>query len=446
MVLFPEHLYTDLRIEDVSETKIQYTLGILDEVKQKNYRAAFIRIFDGKRWYYSATTELENLQGEIDALAAMATANARILQEPVVRKLEINTDDCLRFEGDRDISRISIQRKTELLNGYSGIISGREYVEMWRSLYLDQRVTKTFLSSKGAKLTYDYQKAGVRISMHLSAGDKKFKERFDAGGNLYSDLEGKKHDIEKKYRKAVSFLLNAEEIKAGDYTVILSPMAAGVFAHESFGHKSEADFMLGDETMKKEWQIGKEVGTKILSIVDDGEKTGVGYVPYDDEGSKSRETYLIKNGVLDGRLHSASTAVDLHEELTGNARALNFEFEPIVRMTTTYILGGEKTFDELVGEVKDGILVETIQHGSGLSTFTIAPSLAYRIRNGKVAGPVKISVITGDVFKTLSEIDGLSDKVELLSFVTGGCGKMEQQPLPVGFGGPWVRVRKLHVQ
>jgi TldD protein len=87
MVLFPEHLYTDLRIEDVAETKIQYTLGILDEVKQKNYRAAFIRIFDGKRWYYSATTELENLQGEIDALAAMATANAGILQEPVVQRL-----------------------------------------------------------------------------------------------------------------------------------------------------------------------------------------------------------------------------------------------------------------------------------------------------------------------------------------------------------------------
>ena len=317
---------------------------------------------------------------------------------------------------------------------------------MWRSLYIDQRVTKTFLSSKGAKLTYDYQKAGVRVSMHLSAGDKKFKERFDADGNLYSDLEGKKQGIEEKYRKAVSFLLNAEEIEAGDYTVILSPEAAGVFAHESFGHKSEADFMLGDETMKREWQIGKEVGTKILSIVDDGEKTGVGYVPYDDEGSKSRETYLIKDGVLDGRLHSAATSVDLNEELTGNARALNFEFEPIVRMTTTYIRGGEKTFDELVGEVKDGILVETIQHGSGLSTFTIAPSLAYRIRNGKVAGPVKISVITGDVFKTLGEIDGLSDKVELLSFVSGGCGKMEQHPLPVGFGGPWVRVRMLHVQ
>ena len=52
---------------------------------------------------------------------------------------------------------------------------------------------------------------------------------------------------------------------------------------------------------------------------------------------KAKKTYLIKDGILTGRLHSATTAASLNEELTGNARALNFEFEPIVRMTTTYI-------------------------------------------------------------------------------------------------------------
>ncbi|HAZ37966.1 MAG TPA: TldD/PmbA family protein, partial [Clostridiaceae bacterium] len=62
------------------------------------------------------------------------------------------------------------------------------------------------------------------------------------------------------------------------------------------------------------------------------------------------------------------------------------------------------------------------------------------------AEPVNISVVTGNVFKTLSEIDGVSNELELLSFVTGGCGKMEQYPLPVGFGGPYVRVNNLNVQ
>ena len=81
-----------------------------------------------------------------------------------------------------------------------------------------------------------------------------------------------------------------------------------------------------------------------------------------------------------------------------------------------------------------------------MSKFTMAPHVCYEIENGKIVRPVKISVITGDVFKTLGLIDGLSDKVELLSFVGGGCGKMEQQGLPVGFGGPYVRVSKMFVQ
>ena len=81
-----------------------------------------------------------------------------------------------------------------------------------------------------------------------------------------------------------------------------------------------------------------------------------------------------------------------------------------------------------------------------MSTFTIAPSLAYEIVDGKLGRPVQISVLTGSVFETLGLIDGLTKDVTLLSFVTGGCGKMEQWPLRVAFGGPYLRVRGLKAQ
>jgi TldD protein len=204
--------------------------------------------------------------------------------------------------------------------------------------------------------------------------------------------------------------------------------------------------MVGDETMLREWELGKSVGSPILNILETGEVTGNGYTPYDDEGTRARQNYLIKDGKLVGRLHSAMTAADLNEGLTGNARAVSFEYEPIVRMTTTYIDKGTLSFDELIGGVKLGIFIDQINHGSGMSTFTIAPNTSYMIRDGKLAEPVKISVISGNVMKTLNEIDGLSDEVTLLSFPTGGCGKMEQYPLPVGFGGPYVRVNGLNVQ
>lgn len=446
MYKFREEFYTDVRIEDVYETFISYTLGKLDDSRIRKYKAAFIRVFDGSMWYYSSTSDTEHIQGEIDKLYQAAIPNPDILNHPIVTAFEVHKDNKLQFDGN-SIEKIPKSEKENLLKSFFPALNRQSDIKLlWKALYLDARKTVTLYSSKGTELVFDTQRSGYSLRLSFSANGKTFNDSFQFASNSFEDLPRDEDKLKEFIRKCEDFLTNATPVTPGKYTVILSPLAAGVFAHESFGHKSESDFMVGDETMKKEWALGKKVASEILSIVDCGLLPGSGFVPYDDEGTAAKETYLIKDGILTGRLHSASTAVALEESVTGNARAVNFEFEPIVRMTTTYIKPGNKTFDELVSEVEDGYLIETIKHGSGLSTFTIAPSLAYRIRNGRITEPVNISVISGSVFETLSEIDGLSDKLEILSFVTGGCGKMEQYPLPVGFGGPYVRVRNMTVQ
>lgn len=445
MYIFKEGFYTDVRIEEVYETLISYTLGKLDESKIRKYKAAFIRVFDGSLWYYSATSDLEHIQSEIEKLYKTAKPNPDIMNHPIVAAFEIHKDENLRFINN-SIEKTPKSEKENLLKSFFPVLNRYSSIKLWKAIYVDARKTITLYSSKGTELVFDTQRAGYSLRMSFSEGDKTFSDSFQYAASCFDDLSKDVYKLNLYIENCEDFLRNAKPVDPGKYTVILSPLAAGVFAHESFGHKSESDFMVGDETMKREWAIGKKVGSDILSIVDSGLIPGSGYVPYDDEGTLARENYLIKDGILAGRLHSASTASALEEGVTGNARAINFEYEPIVRMTTTYIKPGKKTYEELVSEVENGFLIETIKHGSGLSTFTIAPSLAYRIENGKVTEPVNISVISGTVFETLSEIDGLSDKLELLSFVTGGCGKMEQYPLPVAFGGPYVRVRNMIVQ
>ena len=443
---FPKNMYSDVRIEDVFETNIIFTNSVVDEIKEKSYTGAFVRVYDGKRWYYAATSDLNGIQNELDALAKMATPNEKIADNPIVRQFEVNKGDFREFNGGNDIAKVPLTEKKELLSKYTAIVKDEPEISSIKSYYVDKKKTKRFFSSKGADLTFDFQLCGFVIRFDLKDGDKTFSENYQFSSDTFEELKGREAELTERYHQSVAFLKNARDVEQGNYTVILSPIAAGVFAHESFGHKSESDFMVGDETMRKEWQMGKKVGADLLSIVDDGSPRGSGHIPFDDEGTKAKKTYLIKDGILSGRLHSASTAAYLEEELTGNARGMNFEYEPIVRMTTTYIENGEKDLDQLISEVDNGILVETIKHGSGMTTFTIAPSLAYAIRNGKVAEPLKISVVSGNVFKTLNEIDGVSDKISLHSFVTGGCGKMEQFPLPVGFGGPYVRAKNLNVQ
>ncbi len=441
---FPEYVYSDVRVEEVSNSNIVVTLGRTDNMKEQKYVAAFIRIFDGERWYFSSTTDLNSVQGEIYRLADLAKKNPSIETNQIVQKFQVNKGSFLRFEKSSDISTIPLKEKRDILSTYFPIVEESGLVRFWRGQYVDQRVVKSFFSSKGADLKFDYQRVGFRMLYQMADGEEQLMDRFDLAGNELESIKELAEDVRKSVEASEYFIRNAKSVIPGRYPVVLSPEAAGVFAHESFGHKSESDFMLGDETMMKEWKIGRMVGSEILSIVDDGNKPGVGNVVFDDEGTKAEETYLIKNGCLSGRLHSAETAAALDEELTGNARAVSFEFEPVVRMTTTYILPGRLSFDELLSGIKEGLYVDSLNHGSGMSTFTLAPCRAYMIRDGKIAEPVKISVVTGSVFQTLNEIEGLTEEFKLLSFALGGCGKMEQYPLPVGFGGPYVRVRSLN--
>lgn len=445
MIQFRDGYYADVRTEDRFRTTISYRAGELQEFRTREETRAFLRVWDGKMWYYASATDVNHLQKTLNELYDAATPNADILSDPVVRRFEVNRVKEDRF-ADCSVRDVPAEKKDALLKSLLPILSSDSCMTMPTGLYLDRNSRFRFQSSLGADIAYTYQTCGVSFGCSMVEDGKQFSARWQRGDTRFEALEGLEKPLREAMREQTAFMRNSVPVEAGVYPVVLSPEAAGVFAHESFGHKSESDFMLSDESMKNEWQIGKTVASPILSIAECGEILGAGYVPYDDEGTRARKNYLIQGGVLAGRLHSTLTATALDEELTGNARAIDCTFEPIVRMTTTYIEGGDLTFDELIAPIKKGYFIKTISHGSGMSTFTIAPMLAYEILDGKLGRPVQISVISGSVFRTLGLIDGLTRDVELLTFVTGGCGKMEQMGLPVGFGGPYVRVSEMNVQ
>lgn len=442
---FPKNFYSDVRIEREYHSMVRIEMGRLEEIKESTDVGAFIRLFDGDKWYYSSTTELEAINQELAKLSRLAKENPEIGSNPVVQKHQVNKGKHCKFEAN-SVKAVPLKDKLEVLKTYTALVDGDKDVTHWSGVYSDNNLKKSFYSSLGTELEYDTQIAGVRVGFRFGGGADSFTEVWCEADTEYEKITKLQDKCRARLEQARHFFQNAETIEGGDYTVVLSPMAAGIFAHESFGHKSEADFMVGDEEMLKEWQLGKRVGSDKLSILDDGNVIGSGFTPFDDEGNKAERTVLIENGILRGRLHSSATAADLEEATTGNARARSFEFEPIVRMTCTYIDKGDLTKDELLSTIKRGILIDTVKHGSGMSTFTLAPSMAYLIENGQVTKPVRFSVITGNVMTTLDLIDGVSNEVQLLSFVGGGCGKMEQFPLPVGFGGPFVRIKEINVQ
>jgi TldD protein len=328
---------------------------------------------------------------------------------------------------------------------YLPLLKKIENLKDSRIRYTDLYKEKFFKSSVGTEFSYDFNQAGFAFSATLKLGEELFDDGFRKYTSDFKDFSSMENEILNYFIEAQRFL-GAEAVTPGKYKVVLSPEITGVFTHESFGHKSEADFMMGDPEATKEWKLGSTIASSCLSIVDTGVHDNTsGFCPIDDEGTVAKRTYLIKEGVLSGRLHSNHTANVLNESPTGNARALNFEFEPIVRMTSTYIEGGKTPFKELLKLAEGGIYFYNFKHGSGGSTFTIAPVRAYRIKNGELAEPVRVSVLSGSVFETLKLIEACGDDFHLESSAFGGCGKMEQSPLPVADGGPSILVNGMQI-
>ncbi len=155
----------------------------------------------------------------------------------------------------------------------------------------------------------------------------------------------------------------------------------------------------------------------------------------------STRTYLIKDGVLVGRLHSRETAAKMGEKPTGNARAITYRFPPIVRMTNTYIESGKTSFDDMIAGIKEGVYVKNWYGGTtSMEMFTFSSGEAYMIRDGKVAEALRPVVLSGNVFTTLHNIDAIGNDLDMNE--GGGCGKAGQSPLPVSNGSPHIRIRK----
>ena len=395
-------------------------------------------------WYTGTTNNLDEIQKELDNLATLATPNPEVLNHPAIQMLEVHKENVIRFDGEKDIRKVTRDQGKELLDGYIAacVDDSIPEINIWNAGVNCEYTKKSFYSSKGAEIHQDMQNCwlmmfyGFTVDGVTTFGGKAFSK-------IYLDeLNGLEEEILKERDRYLDYAKNAVQAEPGEYTCILSPCTTAMFTHESFGHKSEADFMLNDKTLQEEWVMGKKVGNDLVSICDSGKLLNHGYAPYDDEGTKAGEVWLMKDGILTGRLHDAKSASTLNETLTGNSRAQSYKHFPVVRMTNTYMAAGKDDPEQMIKDIKDGIYVYMVDYGTGQATFTMKPSISYRIRDGKLCEPLRINVLTGSVFETLFEIDAVGTDFEL--FDTYTCGK-NGQSVSVSAGGPSIRIKRLTV-
>jgi TldD protein len=433
--------YADIRIEDLTNSWVSFRGPELNKIGSARTAGGIVRALWKGGWGYATFNDLDNLKERVKEAcetARLAGGEKSYFTpiEPVV--------DAIPAELEKDFRTIPLSRKKNLMEEYNGIVLGHDKkIRTTFIRYADSFKKKWFASSEGSYIEEEDPDVNVMVTAVGRDGDV-VQNAFETGGG--SDGFQSVENFHDKARLAASRaveLLSALPVAGGTYTVISNPGMTGVFAHEAFGHLSESDFVCENQRMRELMTLGKRFGVNGLNIIDDGSiHGGLGTHRYDYEGVPTQKTYLIRDGVLAGRLHSRETAAKMGEKPTGNARAAEFQHPPIVRMTNTCIDKGNAKLQDMIGDIKLGVMaVNEIGGETALEMFTFSAAYGYMIRDGKVAELVRDVVLTGNVFETLMNIEMIGDEIAWHPNGPGGCGKANQGPLRVGLGGPYIRIR-----
>ena len=430
--------YIEIHVEESQATSIVYRGERLEEISRARNAGGNIRALVRGSWGFVSFNQLDGLREKV----ALAVEEAKLAgREPFELFPTKPAVDTVKPQLKKDATTIPLAVKKELLDGYNDIMLSSPRIQSTRIDYRDLKRKTTFANSEGSYIEQSKTDLSARLTAIAREGGEIQQAGVSLGsGGEFSVVEGLHGKAGEIARRAAA-LLSAPQVKGGEYTVILDPVLAGVFAHEAFGHLSESDFVYQNENLRQVMVLGKRFGGNHLNIVDDPTMPNLrGSYKYDDEGTTARKTYLIREGVLEGRLHSRETAAKMGETATGNARAVNYLFPPIVRMSNTYIEAGNASFEGMLGDIEEGIYVKDWYGGTtSLEMFTFSAGEAYMIRRGELAELLRPIVLTGNVFNTLHNMDAIGNDLGMNE--GGGCGKGGQYPLPVSDGSPHIRIR-----
>ncbi|HLI81781.1 MAG TPA: TldD/PmbA family protein [Candidatus Binataceae bacterium] len=260
---------------------------------------------------------------------------------------------------------------------------------------------------------------------------------------------------------AIGLAKEAQELAAApvlkppdrEVTVVTDPHFNALVAHEIVGHPSEADRALKMEAAYagRSWllrtvddnEIGRAVGSPLLSAVSDPTLYGYGHYRYDHEGTPGKRVAHIDHGIFRGFMNSRQTAAALGVEPNGSARSAEVYQVPLIRMSNTFFLPGETPPDKIIAEVEHGYYV----CGSAIPSiaesrenFRISARRVYEIDHGRIGRLYRSGSVMSDSKRFFMNVDAVGNDLALIAIPN--CGK--GQPMQVkrmSNGGPTLRSR-----
>ena len=438
--------FADIRQEIRQGTHMAVVNGDLRSLNSVNKSGTVARVLVGECWGQSSTTSSvtkDTLSDLISDATRMAKASAKHSRKAIDLSTISSEVKTVWQKVKENPADVPMEEKLEFVMALDNAQMIDERIVNPNSIYDDSRRLFRLVNSNSSQLEWDEIRTRAMVYSVAREGTRMQSDyeiqSIMGGYELIRQIDT--NEFAEKSAKGAINLLSAEKPPAGEITVVLDGVTAGMIAHEVCGHGSEADEVVKGRSFLTD-MIGNKIATDLVTLIDDGTLPSLpGSIPYDSEGTPSSRTMIIDHGVFAGYLHSLETSVLMGTKPTGNGRAQDYNRRIFARMTNTFFDVGDWKNDEIVADTKDGLYIEKPMTGmedvvgGGVQVVALK---GYIIRNGELGTLVRSVSVAGKVLDILQTVDAVGDT---LAFSGGNCGKGEEDWVPVSDGGPHLRAR-----
>ncbi|MGH9288731.1 MAG: TldD/PmbA family protein [Acidimicrobiales bacterium] len=438
--------FAEVFVEDKRSSAAMLDDGRVEELSSGRDRGAGVRVVVGETTGFAHTADLtdDGLRTAAEAAAAAARSGGGGVREVALTRQAVARPNHVAVlpETVAKGTKVDLLRRAdEAARAVGGSI------RQVRARYGDSRRQILVANSDGL-LSEDDQVRTLFVVSTVAFGDTGMQTGYESLGRTVGFELFDHHQVEDIARTAARRAiakLAARPAPSGTLPVVIGPGGGGVLFHEACGHGLEKDLVDKGASVFK-GRLGQQVASPLVSLVDDGTMAEEwGCYAIDDEGTPAQRNVLIEDGVLTDYMWDHLRSRKEGRPRSGNGRRQSYQHLPMVRMTNTYLVGGDGDPAGIVASTDSGVYVSSLGGGqvnTATGDFVFGMTEAYLIEDGEITEPIREGNLIGNGPKVLVDIDAVGNDFAMGH--PGTCGK-DGQGVPVGDGVPTLRVKALTV-
>lgn len=459
--------FADIRIVATRRQVVQTRNGEVAGLVDSEDLGFGVRVLCGGAWGFASSHRLEPAELRAKAVEAVriAKASAGLNQERVSLAPEPAWRDFWQTPIQVDPFTVPLTEKLRILLECDRILRADPRVKEAVGSMSFLREHQHYASSEGARIEQVLTRSGAGYTATAVENGESQERSYPMshggqymglGWELILALDLPAH-AERVRDEAVA-LLSAPQCPSGKLDLILLPQQLVLQIHESVGHASELDRVLGYEanyagtSFATTDKLGTfRYGSPIVNLVADGTVPGgLATQGYDDDGVRQGRWHIVHDGILTGYMTNRELAHRIGEERSrGCNRAEGWFHLPITRINNLSLMPGTSSWDDLVGGVEDGVIMDANKCWSidqQRVNFQFGCEIGWRVKGGKVAGLVKNPTYQGITPEFWGSCDAIGGPDQWKLVGVANCGKGQPgQTAEMSHGSSPARFRGVQV-